>query len=81
VSVYGFDPDCPLKTLNALSGFRHLASTSPSKGNFNWVEVEKLALTRKLTALGAVKCCEGVQKKESQPPIFGGLRWMETGGD
>jgi hypothetical protein len=62
------------RLLNALSGFRYLASTSPSKGQFNWIEAEKLALTRKLTALGAVKCCGGVQKKESQPPVFVGWK-------
>jgi hypothetical protein len=28
------------RLLNALAGFRHLASTSPSKGKFNWIEVE-----------------------------------------
>jgi hypothetical protein len=56
------------RLLNALSGFRYLASTSPSKGQFNWIEAEKLALTRKL------KCCGGVQKKESQPPVFAGRK-------
>jgi hypothetical protein len=74
VSVYGviLTAQCPLKTTECSFWISTFGINFTKQGQVQLDWGWKLALTWKLTALGAMKCCGGIQKKETQPPIFAG---------